>query len=190
MPAANSKIAGTLPSQAAFFFAILSHLSGRPEGDRRAEIHEAMPDLLHMTEAQRSERLANLPHLRYRHRSGWGLSMLKAAGYVDSPVRGIWRITEQGKDLLAQHRNGFDNQVSRQIIRESKVFQHQPSVVSEEIAADSIELSPDERIDSVSQSLRALEPRETGLRGRDSRSLPPGRRLKSSQSSCSPPFTA
>src|SRR5712691_430212 len=122
MPAANSQKAGTLPSQAAFFFAILSHLSGRPDGDRRTEIHEAMPDLLHLTDAQRTERLANLPRLRYHYRSGWGLSMLKAAGYVDSPVRGIWRITERGQNLLAQHRNGFDNQVSREIIRESKVF--------------------------------------------------------------------
>ena len=102
-PMAN---AGTLPPQAAFFFAILSHLSGRPDGDQRTAIHEAMPDLLKMTEAQRSERLANLPHLRYRHRSGWGLSILKAAGYVDSPVRGIWRITERGKELLAQHPRG------------------------------------------------------------------------------------
>ncbi|MGH9333591.1 MAG: winged helix-turn-helix domain-containing protein, partial [Vicinamibacteria bacterium] len=50
-----------------------------------------------MTDAQRRERLANLPHLRYRHRSGWGLSMLKAAGYVDSPTRAVWRNTDQGR---------------------------------------------------------------------------------------------
>jgi hypothetical protein len=31
---------GTLPSQSAFFQAILRHLSGRPDGDRRTAIHE------------------------------------------------------------------------------------------------------------------------------------------------------
>ncbi len=32
-----------------------------------------------LSEAQRTERLGNAPHLRYRYRSGWGLSMLTAA---------------------------------------------------------------------------------------------------------------
>jgi uncharacterized protein YndB with AHSA1/START domain len=64
----------TLPPQAAFHHAVLRHLAQHPEGDRRRNIHEAMPDLMGLSEAQRTERLANLPHLRYRHRSGWGLS--------------------------------------------------------------------------------------------------------------------
>lgn len=146
---------GTLPSQAAFFYAILKHLSERPGGDRRTAIHEAIPDLLNLTEAQRTERLANLPHLRYRHRSGWGLSILKAAAYVDSPVRGIWRITARGKELLAHHPNGFDAQISRQIIRESKLFQRseQSASAPDEVVAETPELSPDERIDAAIQEL-------------------------------------
>lgn len=48
-----------LPSQSAFFHAILRHLATQPEGDRRTDIHEAMPALLGLTEAQKPVRLSN-----------------------------------------------------------------------------------------------------------------------------------
>lgn len=83
-----AKTSSNLPPEAAFLHAILRHLAARPDGDQRAAIHEAIPDLLQLSEAQRSERLPNLTHLRYRYRTGFGLSMLKAAGYIDSPSRG------------------------------------------------------------------------------------------------------
>src|SRR5581483_10784848 len=114
----SSPSALPLPTQTAFFHAILRHLVSRPDGDARENIHAAMPTLLHLTEAQRTERLRNLPHLRYRYRGGWGLSMLKAAGYLDSPTRGIWRITDRGRELLAQHPNGFSDDIGKQISRE------------------------------------------------------------------------
>jgi hypothetical protein len=76
-----------LPPQWAFFHAILRHLLTKPDGDVREHVHEAMPVLLQLSETQRTERLPNMPHhLRYRYRSGWGLSMLKNAGYLDSPA--------------------------------------------------------------------------------------------------------
>lgn len=84
----------TLPPQAAFHHAVLRHLARCPDGDRRQHIHEAIPDLLGLSEAQRTERLANLPHLRYRHRSGWA--------------------------LLARYPDGFDEETGRRVIREGR----------------------------------------------------------------------
>lgn len=110
----------TLPPQADFHHAVLRHLARHPDGDRRENIHEAMPDLLGLSEAQRTERLANLPHVRYRHRSGWALSMLKGAGYVDNPAPGIWRITARGRELLARYPDGFDSEIGRRVIREGR----------------------------------------------------------------------
>jgi hypothetical protein len=79
-----------LPPQSAFFHAILRHLAAKADGDTRENVHAAMPPLLKLSESQRTERLRNLPHhLRYRYRSGWGLSILKAGGYLHSPARGI-----------------------------------------------------------------------------------------------------
>ena len=110
----------SLPSQSAFVHAVLEFLSGQPEAARRSAVHEAMPDLLNLSEAQRNDRLANLPHLRYRHRSGWGLSMLKAAGYVDNLTAGLWQINARGRELLHEQPKAFDQETYRRLIRESR----------------------------------------------------------------------
>ena len=114
-----------------------------------------MPELLHLTEGQRRQRLANLPHLRYRHRSGWGLSMLRAAGFVDPPSRGIWRITEPERALLAEYPDGFDDETGRRLLRESRV----PAPAGHGVEppgpanVDLGQFTPDERIDVAVQEL-------------------------------------
>jgi hypothetical protein len=77
----------TLPPQAAFYHAVLRHLSHHPEGDDRDNIYEGVADLLGLTAEQRSERLANLPHLRYRHRSGFAIRVLTNAEVIPSQQR-------------------------------------------------------------------------------------------------------
>jgi len=105
-----------------------------------------------LSEEQRAERLANLPHLRYRHRSGWALSMLKAAGYVDSPAHGIWRITDRGRDLLARFPDGFDEETGRQVIREGRRETQGEDTASDswtEAGGGTVQQTPDERIESA-----------------------------------------
>jgi restriction system protein len=50
--------------------------------------------------------------------------MLKAAGYVDNPTPGIWRITERGRELLARYPDGFDEETGRWVIREGRSEAH------------------------------------------------------------------
>lgn len=146
----------TLPPQAAFHHAVLRHLAQHPDGDRRSNIHERMPDLMGFTEEQRTERLANLQHLRYRHRSGWALSMLKAAGYVESSAHGIWRITDRGRDLLARYQNGFDAETGRRVIREGR-REFEGGYVAGGAIADAAEITaqqtPNERIDGAMEEI-------------------------------------
>jgi restriction system protein len=153
----------TLPPQAAFHHAVLRHLAQHPDGDRRRNIHEAIPDLMGLGETQRTERLANLPHLRYRHRSGWALSMLKAAGYADSPTPGIWRITDRGRELLARYPEGFDEETGRQVIREGR-RETQGDDIDPGGGADAGEAAaqqtPDERIDGALEEVRRAVARE------------------------------
>src|SRR5690554_2754775 len=108
----------TLPPQAAFYHAILRHLAEHPEGDRRENILQAMPRLLGLTETQRTERLGSHPYLRYRHRAGFALSILKRVGYTDSPQRSVWRITNHGRELLARYPEGFSQEVVREVLRD------------------------------------------------------------------------
>jgi restriction system protein len=145
----------TLPPQSAFLHAILQHLLRTPDGARRRDIHEAMPDLLNLTEAQRTERLANLKHLRYRHRSGWGLSMLKTAGYVDNPASGLWQITDRGRELLNRYPGGFDDETARQVIRESRAELRVEDVADANLSDLSVPTMqpPDEKIDAALKEL-------------------------------------
>lgn len=146
-----------LPSQAAFHHAVLRHLACHPEGDRRQNIHEAIPDLLGLSESQRTERLANLPHLRYRHRSGWALSILKAAGYVDNPMPGIWRITDCGRELLGHYPDGFDEETGRRVIREGRSEAQGQDAVGDSLATAvdaAAQQTPDERIDGAIEEIR------------------------------------
>lgn len=147
----------TLPPQAAFHHAVLRHLARYPDGDRRQNIHEAIPDLLGLSEVQRTERLANLPHLRYRHRSGWALSMLKAAGYVDNPTPGIWRIADRGRELLARYPDGFDEETGRRVIREGRSEAQGQDFVGGGVAGAvdaAAQQTPDERIDGALEEIR------------------------------------
>lgn len=149
--------ASSLPPQAAFHHAVLRHLLRHPEGDSRQNIHEAVPDLLGLSESQRTERLANLPHLRYRHRSGWAMSMLKSAGYVDNPTRGIWRLTDRGRDLLGHHPEGFDEETGRRLIREGRNREGGQEVAAGDLSGtlDSTgQQTPEERIDGALEEIR------------------------------------
>ena len=153
-----------LPPQAAFHHAVLRYLAQHPDGDRRRNIHEAMPDFMGLSGLQRAERLANLSHLRYRHRSGWALSMLKAAGYAENPIPGIWRITPRGRELLARYPNGFDEATGRQVIREGRREALGEDGIGPPSGTDAaeavIQQSPDERIDGALEEIRQAVARD------------------------------
>ena len=80
--------------------------------------------------------------------------MLKAAGFVESPSRGIWRITLSGQALLAQHPDGFDDETGRRLMRESKLTER-ASPGDERVgdASVDLQLTPDERVDAAVQEL-------------------------------------
>lgn len=151
----------TLPPQAVFLHAVLRHLARCEDGERRQSIHEAVPDLVGLSEAQRMERLSNLPHLRYRHRSGFALSQLKAAGYVDNPTAGLWRITNEGRKLLARFPEGFDQETARLLIRAGRRDTHSLAVSSDGVDSEviddaTVQNTPDERIDEALEEIRRV----------------------------------
>jgi len=140
----------TFPPQAAFFHAVLRYLADHPQGDSRQNIHEAIPDVMGLSDAQRREHCKNSSRLRHRHRSGWAFSMLKFAGYVDNPSRGMWCITERGRGLLARNPDGFDKATVSQIVQEKRT-NIQGETAPENDDTDSSDMAetetPDERIE-------------------------------------------
>src|SRR3954453_5229654 len=107
-----------LPDQSSFHHAVLRHLESNPSGDRQTNIYEAVADLLKLSPQQRAETLANLSNLKYRHRAGWSLGVLKKHGYLNCPSPKLWQLTDNGRDLLRRYPNGFEGKTMYRIARE------------------------------------------------------------------------
>jgi restriction system protein len=143
----------TVPLPAAFFHPLLRVLSERSAGVRRRDLHEPVADLMRLTPGQRAEMVPSGAHLRYQHRLGWGLNMLKTAGYAEAPSPGVWRITSRGRELLAAHKEGFDEEITRRIVRESRIGPD-AGAEDDEIAVGS-DQTPEERIEAAISEVNA-----------------------------------
>lgn len=67
-----------------------------------ADIRERVAEILELTEEQKDEFIPS-GQRRWVNRANWALSYLARAGALERPTRGRYRITQVGRDLLAQH---------------------------------------------------------------------------------------
>jgi restriction system protein len=151
--------ASSVPLPAAFFHEVLHQLHGRADGVRRRDLYELVADAMDLSPTQRAERLPSLTHLRYRHRIGWSMNLLKNAGLVESPATGIWRLTSAGTTLLEAHPGGFDDDTTRGITRsarlaESKIIEDGDGEPGRD-ASPTLQQPPDERVDAAVNEMRA-----------------------------------
>lgn len=149
----------TVPLPAAFFHAILTELEGKAEGVRRRDLYELVADAMKLSPEQRAERLPSLTHLRYRHRIGWSMNLLKNAGLIQSMGPGIWALTDQGRRLVVEHRNGLDREGVLQIVRDARGVRsaeddRQDMPDTETGAESGIQQAPEERIDGALAEMR------------------------------------
>lgn len=63
-------------------------------------IRETLAQQFGLTEEELAERLPSDRDLLYRNRVGWALTHLKGAAVIESPQRGVYRITERGARVL------------------------------------------------------------------------------------------
>lgn len=75
---------------------------------QRRDITSAVADLLQLPESERQKLLPSGKTPVIRSRVGWALSYLKQAKLVESPKRGIYQITDRGRDALAKRPDGID----------------------------------------------------------------------------------
>ena len=153
----------TIPQPSGFFGAILRVVAQSPDGVLRGDIYELVADSLRLTPAQRAERLPKgAQAFRYRHRIGWSLNMLKVAGYVEAPLRGVWRLTPRGQELLAANPTNFSDSLMRSINKEARNAIRADA--SEETAVEQpvspTQQTPEERIDAAVKELEEAVARE------------------------------
>lgn len=122
-----------------------------------AEAANALADVFKLTEEERS---AVLPsgYPVVRHRTGWSSFHLRKAGLVDDSKRGILRITEEGKKLLATKPTSLSESVLMQFPKyqawRKAVSNAAPLPIPAVVEADE-ETSPEEAIANGYATLRA-----------------------------------
>lgn len=129
----------------------------RPSKDVRAHVAET----LRLSEADINELLPSGRQTRFANRVAWDLVYLKRAGMLETPRRGVYRITERGQSMLADAPPRIDiNLLSK--YPEFVEFRNagtddKDDVITTEVSAEE---TPDEQIragyERLKQSLAAL----------------------------------
>jgi restriction system protein len=90
----------SIPDFQTVMLPLLEHLSN---GERTApETVEALAQHFALTPEDLAIRLASGKQSKFTNRVAWAKSHLKAAGLIESPRRGVYRVTERGRQVLSR----------------------------------------------------------------------------------------
>jgi restriction system protein len=135
---------------------------GKPR--HRREITEAVADVCNLTASERQEMLPSGNSTIILSRVGWALSYMKQARLIEAAKRGIYQITERGRQTLKERPEGIDlNYLDRfeefrefyskyRVAASSRRVPDDPSAVTTSTANEE---SPEEALEAAYARLRA-----------------------------------
>ncbi len=88
-----------VPGFQTWFMPLLKRL-GNKEEHNISELYSILADDLGLSEGDRIEMVPSGKQLTYKNRISWARTYLKKAGLIESPARGISRITTRGLEVL------------------------------------------------------------------------------------------
>jgi restriction system protein len=89
-----------VPDFQSWFLPLLTRI-GDGELHKMADLYEELAADLKLSHEDRAVMLPSGKQVMFENRIGWARTYLKKAGLVESPGRGVCRITQRGKDTLA-----------------------------------------------------------------------------------------
>lgn len=150
-----------VPTYDQFVEPILRYLAAHPNGSAARDVHEAAARVLQMSDSDRAEILPSGVQLVYKNRAGWAHDRLKRAGLSASRRRGYWQLTEAGVAFANAQPSPLPPAVLESVLREfNDVRLRQtgendvPTPVSPPTGADSVTVSPDDRLEQALAELR------------------------------------
>jgi restriction system protein len=142
-----------IPDYQDFMLPLLKAISDGKERPIR-DVTWELADQVGLSQEERQQLLPSGQQSVVANRVGWAKTYLKKAGLVDSPKRGIVRITQDGLKVLADNPTLIDNQFLKKYA--SFLGFYGKSDSQEEAAEQPVEKAktPDEVLESSYQSLR------------------------------------
>lgn len=77
----------------------------------QGEVSGILSDQFRLTESEKKEMLGSGRQARFDNRVAWAKASLKKAGLIENPIRGVFRITPQGLQLLKTNPSRIDVQL-------------------------------------------------------------------------------
>ena len=140
------------------------------------EVTNLLADSFHLTDEEREELLPSGQQSIFNNRVAWAKSHLKAAGLLENPIRGRVRISDLGRQVLAENPPAINIKFLKRFQAYcdfiGKATPAQDDAVSGEIAPGEERRTPLELIDAAYKSLRQATAED----------------LLSKLKTCSPPF--
>lgn len=150
----------SVPTFDAFIEPLLRVLTSTDEPIRTGDVYEAVADRVGLTEEQRSEVLPSGRQPYYKNRIGWAHDRLKRAGLSDSPRRGFWQATPEGRAFAAKHEIRLPDELVRQMaFRPAKRRLGEDDddgaiQADQEVAIESEASTPEERLQAAYDEIR------------------------------------
>lgn len=145
-----------LPNYQFFMLPILEHLSDGHDHAMR-DVREHLINRYGISTELRDALLPSGTQRIFDSRVAWAKTYIAQAGLVESPRRGVVRITERGKELLSEHLQAIDLSLLARfpefIAFRSKGRQKDENGALTE-AADSDPKTPEEQLDSAAEAMR------------------------------------
>lgn len=101
----------SIPSYKNFIEPILRFLAGKDTQVHVQDLREAAASCLNLTEEDRVACLQSGKKV-YEDRTAWALNTLKHSHLVDSPIRGMWCLTSQGREFAQDHEQLTDSDLN------------------------------------------------------------------------------
>jgi len=131
---------------------LLRSAAGGGEHSLRETI-ERLADEFDLTNEQRNELLPSGQQAAFDNRVGWARTYLKKAGLLESTRRGYYRITQRGRDVLAQKPERIDIGFLDQFPEFVEFHKPKRRPTVPDVPSES-ERTPDEEIDEAYQGFR------------------------------------
>ena len=127
------------------------------EAHSAASVRDHVARVFETTDEERRELVPSGKKGLFADRVSWAVTYMKKAGLLEAPKRGVYRITERGKQVLQSHPDRVDNGVLETfpefVTWRDRSAAGQPRKASKE-SSDS-EQTPEEQLDSAYLDLRA-----------------------------------
>lgn len=120
----------SVPTYDQFIFPLAKFLYEHPEGVKTPEAYDAVAQMVGLTESQRDEYVPSGAQPVYKNRIGWAHDRLKRAKLSTSVKRGVWCLTDTGRELVEKNPDGLDDDLFESIAKPP------PEIASGSIAGD------------------------------------------------------